>query len=282
MTITFYSMGTKCAYCVKAENILKDKIKDGTIIVKPASEANGKFVGFPSFHSSQSDKKHSGCPSSYQHLLELLEHKENKENYQYNNLRISDTAKKCCSGLKFITTDPTNPNTKPDKTFKYGLCLCFTDLNMLLTSDEPIGIDSIGASRSTNIFVSSPEGKLEINDIVSDVLIDWSDIQKQLVADFQCTKESDWSLPSDPNDLNEEWVNKMKNLQNLLKPCKEDNSVYCCPGVDGPNNCDYTGNCSKNSVWVNGLIITSVVFVILAIIIAIILIVKKIINFYLP
>jgi len=273
-------MGTKCTYCVKAENILKDKIKDGTIIVKPASEANGKFGGFPSFDSSQSDKTHSGCPSSYQHLLELLEHKENKENkenkekYQYNNLRISNTAKKCCSGLKFITTDPTNPNT--DKTFKYGLCLCFTDLNMLLTSDEPIGIDSIGASRSTNIFVSSPDATLEINDIVSDVLIDWSDIQKQLVADFQCTKESDWSLPSDPNDINEEWVNKMKNLQNLLKPCKEDNSVYCCPGVDGPNcqgvdgpnNCDCTGNCSKNSVWVNGLIITGVVFVILAIIIA--------------
>ena len=51
-------------------------------------------------------------------------------------------------------------------------------------------------------------------------------------------------------------MNKIKKLQNKLQPCKEDNSVYCCPEINGPK---------KSFV---GLIITGVIIVILLIIIA--------------
>ena len=245
-------MGNNCGFCVKAEKILKQQISEGTIIVKPASDANGQFAGFPSFVSSQSGKTHSGCPQSFKHLKQLLDHSENKENYQHNNLQVSDVANKCCSGLKFS-------GTKPTKLFKYGLCLCFTSESILITSNTPFSPDMLFSAQPTNIFVSSTNGTLSINDIVSDELVDWSDIQKKLVTDFPCTEQSDWSLPDKPDNM-DEWVNKIiKTLQNKkLQPCKEDNSVYCCPEVNGP----------KKSVGMVPLIIAGVIIVILLIIIA--------------
>lgn len=250
--ITFYSMGELCGFCVKAEKILKQQISEGTIIVKPASEANGKFSGFPSFESSQSGKTHSGCPKSYEHLKQLLKHTENKENYQHNNLQVSDIAKKCCSDLKF-------KGIKPDKPFKYGLCLCFTSESILITSDKPFDIDYLSSVQPKNTFVSTTgTDGFVVGDIVSDELIDWTDIQKQLVDHFPCTKQSDWNLPSDPTNL-DAWVTKLKKLQSeKLQPCKEDNSVYCCPGVNGPKNC----------VGMIGLIIAGVIIFILLVIIA--------------
>ena len=250
-TITFYSMGNNCGFCVKAEKILKQQISEGTIIVKPASDANGQFTGFPSFVSSQSGKTHSGCPQSFKHLKQLLDHTENKENYQHNNLQVSDIAKKCCSGLKFS-------GTPPDKPFKYGLCLCYTSESILITSNTPFNPDMLSSPPTTNIFLSSAGGTLSINDIVSDELVDWSDVQKQLVTEFPCTKQSDWKLPDDPTNL-DAWATKIQKLQSeKLQPCKEDNSVYCCPGVNGP----------KNSVGMIGLIIAGVIIFILLVIIA--------------
>lgn len=242
-TITFYSMGNNCGFCVKAEKILKEQISEGTIIVKPASDANGQFSGFPSFESSQSGKTHSGCPKSYEDLKQLLDHSENKESYQHNNLQISDVANKCCSGLKF-------KGTPPDTPFKYGLCLCFTSESILITSDTPFNIDMLSSTQPTNIFVSSTDGTLSVNDIVSDELVDWSDIQKQLVSEFPQTKQSDWSLPNEPNNM-DKWVHKIKNLQsrNLQSLQSE---------VNDP----------KDSNTMIPLIITAAIIVILLIIIA--------------
>lgn len=250
MSITFYSMNG-CHFCDKAKNILKQQIDNGTIIVKPSSEANGEFNGFPSFKNHQNGKTHSGCPKSYEDLKQLLDHSENKENYQHNNLKVSDIAKKCCSDLKF-------KGTKPNNKFKYGLCLCFTSESILITSNTPLDPDSLSSVQPTNVFVSSSTGTLSISDIVSDELVDWSDIQKKLVSDFPCTKQSDWSLPSDPTNM-DDWLKKIKNLQSKkLQQCKEDNSVYCCPGVNGP----------KKSIGMVPLIIAGIIIVILLIIIA--------------
>lgn len=242
-TITFYSMGSSCGFCVQAEKILKQQIIEGTIIVKPASDANGKFAGYPSFESSQSGKTSSGCPKSYEHLKQLLDHTENKENYQHNNLQISHVANKCCSDLKF-------KGIKPNKLFKYGLCLCFTSESILITSDAPFDIDTLSSSQPTNVFVSSTDGTLSVNDIVSDELVDWADIQKQLVSEFPQTKQSDWSLPNDPNNM-DQWVDKMKNLQSR-------NLRSLQSKVNDPKD-------SNNMI---PLIITGVMIVILLIIIA--------------
>lgn len=250
MSITFYSM-SGCHFCDKAKNILKQQIDNGTIIIKLSSEAKGEFNGFPSFKNHQNGKTHSGCPQSYEDLKQLLDYSENKENYQHNNLQVSDIAKKCCSGLKF-------KGTKPNKPFKYGLCLCFTSESILITSNTLFNPDMLSSVQPTNVFVSSADGTLSISEIVSDELVDWSDVQKKLVSDFPCTKQSDWSLPSDPTNM-DDWLKKLKNLQGKkLQPCKEDNSVYCCPGINGP----------KKYVGMVPLIIAGIIIVILLIIIA--------------
>lgn len=244
--ITFYSLDG-CYFCNKAKGILQQQIDKGVVNIKPSSEANGEFTAFPLFKNNQNGKTHTGCPKSYEDLKQLLDYTENKENDQHNNLQV---AKKCCSSLKFN-------GTKPTTKFKYGLCLCFTSESILITSNTPFSPDMLSSAQPTNLFVSSTDGTLSISDIVSEELVDWSDIQKKLVSDFPCTKQSDWSLPVDPTNM-DAWVNKLKELQSKkLQLCKEDNSVYCCPGVNGP----------KKSVGIVPLIIAGVIIVILLIII---------------
>jgi len=68
--IIFYSMGARCGHCVAAENALKEQIDSGKIIKKDASEANGKFQGFPAFECD--GKTHMGGVPSYETLLEKL------------------------------------------------------------------------------------------------------------------------------------------------------------------------------------------------------------------
>jgi len=95
MSITFYSM-SGCHFCDKAKNILKPQIDNGTIVVKPSSQSNGEFKGFPSFKNNQNGRTHSGCPRTFGELKQILDYSENKENYQHNNLQVSDIAEKSC------------------------------------------------------------------------------------------------------------------------------------------------------------------------------------------
>ncbi len=74
MTIIFYSMGSACGFCVKAESLLKPHIQNGNIIKKSASEAKGKFNGFPAFESTKTKKTSTGLPKSYEDLANKLGH----------------------------------------------------------------------------------------------------------------------------------------------------------------------------------------------------------------
>ena len=76
MSIIFYSMGARCGYCKKAEALLKPQIQNGDIVKKSASEAGGKFTGFPAFHSTKTQKTSMGCPKSYEDLAQKLGHTE--------------------------------------------------------------------------------------------------------------------------------------------------------------------------------------------------------------
>ena len=80
--IIFYSM-PGCGYCVKAEQLLKKQIQDGTVIKKSASEANGQFNGFPAFVSTKTGKSHTGLPPSYNHLTKKLGHHDHHEKYSH-------------------------------------------------------------------------------------------------------------------------------------------------------------------------------------------------------
>jgi hypothetical protein len=75
MSITFYSMGKLCGYCIKAEELLKPQIASGEIVKKDASEApGGLFTGFPAFNSPKTGKTHMGLPESYEALAKKLGH----------------------------------------------------------------------------------------------------------------------------------------------------------------------------------------------------------------
>ena len=71
--IEFYHMET-CGYCKKAKELLKPHIELGHIVVKDASEANGRFQGFPAFNSPKTGKTHMGLPESYEALAKKLGH----------------------------------------------------------------------------------------------------------------------------------------------------------------------------------------------------------------
>ena len=68
MPITFYSMGARCGYCVKAQKLLEKEISDGHIVVKSAGEAPKSlgFTGFPAFEYN--GRKSTGLPSSFKAL----------------------------------------------------------------------------------------------------------------------------------------------------------------------------------------------------------------------
>ena len=102
--IIFFSMGNRCGFCVKAEQLLKNEIDNGKIIKKSASEANGKFSGFPAFENTTNGKTHMGCPSSVQDLYNKLQ--AVKENYTHSSSQDdNDTEnKKCTYKVLLITT----------------------------------------------------------------------------------------------------------------------------------------------------------------------------------
>ena len=67
--ITFFYM-EGCVYCKKAKSMLEKEIADGTISVRPHSEAPEGVNGFPYF--SKGDKNFIGAPSSKEELFEKL------------------------------------------------------------------------------------------------------------------------------------------------------------------------------------------------------------------
>ena len=72
--ITFYSMNG-CGHCLKAKKALAKEIASGKVTLKDASEASGKFLGYPAFECN--GKTHLGAVQSYAALLEKLGMSEN-------------------------------------------------------------------------------------------------------------------------------------------------------------------------------------------------------------
>ena len=74
-----------CGWCAKAIEILKSAIQDGTIEVRPSSEAPESVRGFPAFLSESTGKIKEGCPKHLESLHNELGHnieKYNTERYQ--------------------------------------------------------------------------------------------------------------------------------------------------------------------------------------------------------
>ena len=67
--IKFYNM-PGCGFCKKAMEMLKEHIDNGTIEVRPHTEANSQ--GFPYFENSANGKTHIGLPESAPKLLQKL------------------------------------------------------------------------------------------------------------------------------------------------------------------------------------------------------------------
>lgn len=107
MPIIFYNM-SGCGYCVKAKKMFSEELKNGSMVLKPASEAPKGVRGFPTF--VYNGKTQSGLPSSKDILYKKL---------GYINEGYEGLAKSSCS-----TSDICGPcqNGKPSVFFPYKGC----------------------------------------------------------------------------------------------------------------------------------------------------------------
>lgn len=91
--VVFYSMGSRCGFCVMAEKMLNSEIASGEIVVVEASQANGKFQGFPSFENKKNGKTHTGLPKSKEELYQKLGVSQTRENYCSTCGKVQDHRK---------------------------------------------------------------------------------------------------------------------------------------------------------------------------------------------
>ena len=75
--IVFYKMDG-CGYCTRAEQLLKDEIASGVIVIKDKSEAPKGVRGFPHFVNEANGMSHSGLPQSVEQLFEKLKYEVEK------------------------------------------------------------------------------------------------------------------------------------------------------------------------------------------------------------
>ena len=71
MTVIFYEM-LGCGHCISAKKALANEIESGLVVIKPSSEANGQFQGFPAFVDNTTGKSHLGAVRSYSELANKL------------------------------------------------------------------------------------------------------------------------------------------------------------------------------------------------------------------
>lgn len=115
-------MGSACGFCVKAESMLKPQIDSGEVVKKSASEADGKFNGFPAFESSETGKTHTGLPQSYEQLAKKLGHAEHYRHsqgkghhnpYNYNAMPVRAPADECSPCIPPFSLDGGGNLVKP-------------------------------------------------------------------------------------------------------------------------------------------------------------------------
>lgn len=61
-----------CPFCVKAEQLFSDELKNGSMEKKPSSEAPKGVNGFPTFLNTETGKMSAGLPSSKKELFQKL------------------------------------------------------------------------------------------------------------------------------------------------------------------------------------------------------------------
>lgn len=92
--IIFYKMNN-CPYCVKAEEMLKEYIKNGSVVVKEHTTAPAGVRGFPHFVNTKNKLEYSGLPKSAEFLFESLKSVEkyiNKNVYSLNKVMCGHAA----------------------------------------------------------------------------------------------------------------------------------------------------------------------------------------------
>ena len=154
MPIIFYSMGPRCGFCTKAEQMLHKHIASGKIIKKDASEANGKFSGFPSFICTETGKTHSGLPSSPEELYQKLgvEHYNHMMNSHNSNMMKSHMMN-TNMGDSPSTTGYCPPNNFTQVNMKgdpniYENGIIFCNLNMILLYSSESDMSPVYTFRS--------------------------------------------------------------------------------------------------------------------------------------
>lgn len=235
MPIIFYSMGSTCGFCIKAEQMLHKDIANGKIIKKDAREANGKFQGFPSFICTETGKTHSGLPSSPDELYRKLgvEHYHHMTN---SNIRDDPPPTTYCGKYTYLSTYLEN-------SYDNGIILCnittaaphillfnnkSTQTNTTMPQFVKLSTDAGQTGSTSNTPIQEAAKNIKIGtDIIAQ---EWSKlVDNYFMKLFPCTERVDWG--NTPKGIN---VNNLKTMLLPPQPCSTDNNFYCCPGNQGP------------------------------------------------
>jgi hypothetical protein len=170
MSITFYSMGAGCGFCVKAEQMLAPQIKSGVIVKRNASEApQGKFQGFPAFEYNGAT--HMGLPKSFEELAGKLNFTQENYGVSHNPFRYNamlPTAEQPRSGCSDVFEEAIAKLCKTQKPDSKECETCvdtvwknidqslFTDCNQVVVSDNYNGCE--GGSQPVPHTEQCPDG----------------------------------------------------------------------------------------------------------------------------
>ena len=276
MTIHLYSADS-CGYCVKAKQLLDKHIKSGYIVVKDSSEAKNAS-GVPLFECQFSGKRHTGLPASIQDLNTKLGRDPNSDaDSTGGDCTISEIEPPCGDGEKCIESGPRKGTCVPINPFIIGGCKnskcpsgqkcdkstnkcvpdlsklyvdknCINDKSMFFLYDpekhflyqQPIKSITLIKCMQMQLDVYGPEisvdNGISLSELKNVIVLtkspSWNAFVKEISPLFPCTTQSDWSTPD--------------NIPILLQsgkldpptPCKNDKSVLCCRGEDGPKFLD--------------------------------------------
>ncbi len=107
-----------CGYCIRAEQMLKDEIASGVIVIKDKSEAPKGVRGFPHFVNEANGMSHSGLPQSVEKLFENVKYETEKVGKE-----IEEEAEKVLEDFQenFEEVDTSYSNNGFERYWYYGV-----------------------------------------------------------------------------------------------------------------------------------------------------------------
>ena len=246
-----------CGYCTQAKQMFASELASGEMIEKPASEAPPGTRGFPTFTAN--GNTHPGLPQTKKQLYEKLDIGISKEKYKnvyradplditpdFTNLYIDQKFSDYDKGKQYLYI-PINNKMLTDLTIT-GLIIEYG--SVLSNSSKPFALvyNSNDTVKPRKTLDSAKYTTTNVHIVTT--------IEKEnfLTKIFPCTSIEDWKPIFNSNTIDQAYLVKLSSKLMPPQPCKNDNSVYCCPGTTGPKAvvcppCTDTVVCEKHKFF---------------------------------